>query len=488
MTLLTPMRSTACVVVLLSASAANADVSAAEVWADLKETLSVYGEDGLSIGSEKMDGDTLTVSNIIMKQEDDITKVTQSIGELTFTELGDGTVSIGFPSSYPIAIEPQTGNIITISAQQAGLRMIVGGIVGEMKYDMSADKYGFIVDEIIDDGKVVKSDIRVTFNNVVGSYTTKTDELLAIDYDLAAGSLDFLVDVIPPETAGDYFTLSGKIDALKAQADIVMPLASSSDDPADMFANGFAMKGGYAFGSGNYIFDMKAEGEQTSGTISTSAGSLNGSMDDKAMSYDNLTNDIAISLSGGSLPFPVEASIAQYGLGFDMPLGKTEEASDFGLRVNLTDLAVNDMIWLLADPTGALPHDPATLLLDMSGKAKLFFDLFDLEQAEAMAMAAVPGELNEVTLNNMRLSVAGADVTGTGGFTFDNTDLETFAGMPRPAGDVTVNIKGANALIDSLVKMGMLPEDQAMMGRMMMGMFARTVGDDELTSKIEINK
>ena len=88
----------------------------------------------------------------------------------------------------------------------------------------------------------------------------------------------------------------------------------------------------------------------------------------------------------------------------------------------------------------------------------------------------------------MRLSVAGAEVTGLGGFTFDNSDLETFDGMPRPTGDVTVNIKGANALIDKLVQMGLLPEDQAMMGRMMMGMFARTTGDDELTSKIEINK
>lgn len=52
---------------------------------------------------------------------------------------------------------------------------------------------------------------------------------------------------------------------------------------------------------------------------------------------------------------------------------------------------------------------------------------------------------------------------------------------------MTVNVKGANALIDKLIAMGLLPEDQAMMGRMMMGMFATPTGDDELTSKIEVN-
>ena len=92
-----------------------------------------------------------------------------------------------------------------------------------------------------------------------------------------------------------------------------------------------------------------------------------------------------------------------------------------------------------------------------------------------------------MTLNELKISAAGAEVTGAGAFTFDNTDLTTFSGMPRPNGDVTVNVKGANALIDKLIAMGFLPENQAMLGRMMMGMFATPTGDDELTSKIEVN-
>jgi hypothetical protein len=38
-----------------------------------------------------------------------------------------------------------------------------------------------------------------------------------------------------------------------------------------------------------------------------------------------------------------------------------------------------------------------------------------------------------------------------------------------------------------LIQMGLIPEDQAMMPRMMLGMFATPVGDDMLTSTIEVN-
>jgi Uncharacterized protein conserved in bacteria (DUF2125) len=57
--------------------------------------------------------------------------------------------------------------------------------------------------------------------------------------------------------------------------------------------------------------------------------------------------------------------------------------------------------------------------------------------------------------------------------------------MPRPEGVIDISINGANALMDNLVAMGLIPEDQVMMARMMIGMFATPVGEDMLTSKIE---
>jgi PPE-repeat protein len=108
---------------------------------------------------------------------------------------------------------------------------------------------------------------------------------------------------------------------------------------------------------------------------------------------------------------------------------------------------------------------------------------------EAMAKAGeVPGELNSLDINNLLVKIVGAQLSGNGGFTFDNTDMVTFNGMPKPTGAVNLNLSGANALIDKLVNMGLLPQEQAMGARMMMGLFTVPQGDDVLSSKIEINE
>ena len=102
-------------------------------------------------------------------------------------------------------------------------------------------------------------------------------------------------------------------------------------------------------------------------------------------------------------------------------------------------------------------------------------------------MSDIPGEINSAVLSDLTIRAAGAEITGNGAFTFDNSDLQTFDGLPRPEGEVNFAINGVNGLVDRLIQMGLIPEEQAMMPRMMLGMFATPVGDDMLTSTIEIN-
>jgi hypothetical protein len=98
----------------------------------------------------------------------------------------------------------------------------------------------------------------------------------------------------------------------------------------------------------------------------------------------------------------------------------------------------------------------------------------------------MPVEVNSVNLGDLTIAFGGAEVTGTGAFTLDNTDTTTFAGMPKPTGAVDLQLNGVNGLIDALVSMGLLPEEQVMGARMMLGMFTTSVGDDQLTSRIEV--
>lgn len=473
---------------LVLAAPAAADVSAADVWSEWQDMLSIYGESGLSIGGESQSGNTLTVSDITLSMSDENASVNADLGDLVLEELGDGTVRITMAESYPITMEPEPGGMLNMTVTQSGMEMIASGDPGNISYALTADRYGIAIDEITENGaSVMDGDIRFEGQNITGNYTVASNgDMRNITYSLAMGALDMLVDATDTQT-GEAFLFSGKFNAMTAAADITMPMDMNMQNPETLFADGFAVNGGYGYDNGAYLFEINADGDQINGTVSTGAGQVSVEMDQGMVAYDVGVADIAFQMTSDQAPFPINVNLGEYGVGFGIPMQRTEEPTDMSFRLNMTDLSVNDELWMMADPMGALPRDPITLKLDLTGAVKLFFDILDPEQAEAMAMADVPGELHSVTLNELVVRGAGAEVTGSGAFTFDNSDMVTFNGLPRPEGEVTVDIEGANALIDNLVQMGLLPEDQAMMSRMMMGMFARTVGEDQLTSTIEVN-
>jgi len=473
---------------LLSGSAAIADVTAAQVWEDWKKNFEIYGEDAITIGGESTLGGTITISDIAIDFSDQTTNINVAVGDITFAEQGDGTVSITMEQSMPITIgATDTAGAMTMDVTNTGLSIIASGAPGAMTYDAKADQYAMRIDEITeDDGSVVAGQIYVAGNNFAGQYTTSGTDMREIAYNVALGSMDLLVDVTDPIDGGQ-FVMSGQLNDMTGAANVVMPAGMSMDDPDTMFADGFDVSGGYAFGGANYLFDVDADGSKASGTVSMGSGSIDLDLGADKIGYGGAVTDVAMAIQSMDFPFPISISLAEYGFGLQIPMQKTEEPADFGFSINLTELAVNDEIWMLGDPMGALPHDPATLRLDLGGTVKLFNDLMDPSQAQSMAMGGTPGEIHSVTLNELTLDIAGALLTGMGGFTFDNSDLSTIPGIPRPNGEITVNLKGANKLVDSLVSMGLVPEDQAMMGRMMMGMFARVVGDDELSSTISVN-
>jgi hypothetical protein len=476
------LKAAVCVTALMSASTAIADVTAGDVWADWQENLAVYGDDGIEIGSEEMSGDTLTISDIVLSMEDEYSTVESEFGSLNFTENGDGTVTVTMPESYPINMNFE-GSEVALTVFNTGMSLVVSGEPQNLSYELSADTYGIRVDSIED----VEGDMRITANKLAGTYGVEDmGEMRDVSYEIGAASIDVLVDASEPDGDG-YVVFSGKINDFASIFAANMPADLDYDKPEEMFVGGFGFEGGYSFGAASYLFDFNADGDQAAGTATMTSGGMDATFNAAQLAYSAGAKDVAIQMQAPDLPFPVQISAAEYGVEVFMPLSKTEEPAKFGTSINLTDFVFNEDIWAMVDPTNALPHDPATLQLDLTGTTKLYFDVLDPEQADAMQDADVPGELISLSLENLTVAAAGALVKGAGAFTFDNDDLETFDGIPRPTGEINVEITGANALIDSLVSMGLLPEDQAMMGRMMMGMFARTVGDDQLTSKLEIN-
>ena len=186
-----------------------------------------------------------------------------------------------------------------------------------------------------------------------------------------------------------------------------------------------------------------------------------------------------IESAAGLTPVPVKVTSGPMQFGLTAPVIATEAAGDYGFLLKLSQFSVNEEAWAMVDPQGALKHDAAEIAIDISGKAKI--DLPAVMMAEETGTTPPVPAPESLNITELGLKVAGAALAGTGAFTFDNS-----MGIPMPLGEANVTVTGANALIDGLIKTGLLSEDDAMGARMMMGMFmVPGANADELTSKIE---
>jgi Uncharacterized protein conserved in bacteria (DUF2125) len=204
------------------------------------------------------------------------------------------------------------------------------------------------------------------------------------------------------------------------------------------------------------------------------------SMDKTGGGFAGTGGATVVDVTSPSFPFPaLHVEMSGLGMDFRTPLTGTD-AAPFRYMIKLDNLTVNEEAWAVVDPGAVLPRDPANIALDLTGKAVMDVGaLFDTAETGG-APNPLPS-IETLDIANLNLAVAGALMTGTGAFTFDNA-----TGIPMPRGSADVSLTGGNALIDGLVAIGMVPEDQAASARMMMSMFmAPGDGEDTMTSKIE---
>ena len=236
---------------------------------------------------------------------------------------------------------------------------------------------------------------------------------------------------------------------------------------------------------GPLSYSLAADGPEGSfeGAFAIGSGTFDFKMDEGGLDYGGVSKDMTASFGGSAIPFPpMTFRMQETGGRFAMPVVPSEDPQSFALRTTLVGLELDPMLWGMFDPTGQLPRDPATLVIDVDGDVILTEDIFDPSVADELMGA--PGQINALNINEIKLNLAGAELTGDGDFAFNNE-----MGMPIPSGVVNLMLVGGNGLLDKLVAVGLLPEEQAMGARMMMGLFARPGdGDDTLVSTIEVKE
>ena len=481
---------------LLGTTAGFADVTNADVWENWQGYMTSMGYEVTA--NESVSGNILTITDIKMAMDFAISddNMVAALPEIQFTEQSDGSVRITIPKKTIIDLDMtlETGEAVSASIgyNQDSLDMIVTGDPDNFNYAYSAKVLDMTLDHLTVDEEVIGADlakVQVSLMDVNGNSTISSSELRAYSQAANIGAIKYNAAFSDPESGGK-LKIEGAINDLVSDSTGTIPNTGiNAQDVVTMLDAGFAVKGALTYQAGN--MDIAFDGPDGAGTATTSStgGEVAFAMGSNGMSYNVGQKNLAVNALVSDVPLPITFIMAESKFNLAMPLRKSDEEQDFAFGFTMGDFTVSDMLWGMFDPSSQLPRNPATLAVDLSGKAKVLFDFFDPDQAAALeSSGAAPGELNALSLNSLIVDAVGARLTAAGDFTFDNTDLVSFDGMPRPTGGIDLKLVGGNGLLDNLVNMGILPEQQAMGARMMMGLFARAGTEpDTVTSKVEIN-
>lgn len=473
------------------ATTASAEVTPQEVWASWQAMMTSAGQE-LTVGNTADSGSAVEVTDVSVTQKDPMGgSASISFDKLTFTDNGDGTVTVGMPESYPLALAfPDQGDgpgSMKLTVSQPGMTIVAGGSASETSYDFTAPSVTIKLDEVTDEtGKALDTQADMVLTEATAKYLVARDgDTTSLDMSYAAKGM--VLTIAGSDASGSGGTGKGSVSL----ADVT-GTTKGNFLGADVMANmavalnsGFTMESTLGFGALTADLDITEASGPTKMTAVATGGGFNLALNKDRMDYGTSLTGAKFTLAGAEIPFPqVELAFAESGFNLSMPVTKSDSPQDFSFLTKLVDFTVSEDIWAMVDPGGSLSREPATVIVDLKGTGYWTKDIMD--PSVQMDDVEPPGQLNSLDITQVLAKAAGAEVSATGALTFDNAGAESFNTMPEPEGKISVGIKGVNKLVENLIALGILTEDDAMGFRMAMAMFARPgAGPDELTSEIE---
>ncbi|TFL20026.1 DUF2125 domain-containing protein [Jannaschia formosa] len=464
----------------LAAGPAAADLSAEQVWADWQEVYAAMGST-LTAASETYADGRLTLTGLSTAASFGGIETSTRYGDIALVEREDGTLAIEIPARLEIVTEttaageplPQTQTIVM---ESEGLEVIAREEGAGRVYDFDAEEVVYSFSDDSEEVPVTGSATITGFDSTLNS--TGEGQTVQLDQDLSAATVLLSIAGAGPDPFDMTYALTDVQSESSGTVDLTAAPETASLSQMGLMFDGSATHGG----SATTLTVSSSESGPFSLTGSSESGRIGFALGADSLTYDLSSTAAKMAVQLAAFPVPITGSLEEFGAGFRLPVGASEEPKPFGLTLSLRDLVLDDALWSLFDPTGQLPRDPATLLLDLSGTALMRADIFG--DPEAMAtLSGPPGELRSLDLTTLRVALAGAELTGEGAVTFPNPGV-----VPQPVGQVTLALSGGLALIDRLVALGFVPPQQAAMAKGMVGMVAETVGEDQLRSVIEFTE
>jgi hypothetical protein len=462
-------------------------VTAEELWAEWQAQSATMGQ--VMSAQEVVPGDgTLTLRGFSSSVTDGDVSTIGRLDEIVMTENADGTVTIEPSDVFALTITFEVDD--DAPPASIGLDLIAPDLVMTASGDAAARVYDYAASRItVQDGPITGGDgppptidLMVGMQDFAATYRINGTDPENIGYATTTtiGGTAGVVDVTPPPGEVGHLKLAFSLGATTASgAGRLGNLAQLASDP-DGIPAGFDLNAEAAYDSARIELTFEHPTDAFNLFASNRGGSLAATFSETEIDYRITTTGSTTYFNGPDLPVPVEYSVGSAEIAFRVPLAAGPAPQPAAVRLAYQDITVSPQVWALADPAQNFPRDPITVIADLSGTVQILTDLMAMEPD---AMTAPPGELRDLSLNDLRISVGGATLTGTGSASFAPGPV------PMPVGSVDLQLSGGNALLDTLETAGIVPVEQLALVRGLLGAFARPgATPDTLQSTIQFTE
>lgn len=483
---------------------AMAEVTADDVWRNQVDYLATLGGD-LDVTTARS-GNILSVTkgSWSFQLPFESGSVVLSMPDFDMVENGDGTVTFAYPGSitYGMAVDivklGTFGGKIDITMK--GESTVASGTPGDVTYTWSVERLDFQGRDMKvhnrDPSSSAPKDITITgkgsFSDMSGTARVRVAELVTVDSNTTIGRQDM---TIGGGADNSQFTFTGVADSVVSSGQLALPR-----NGMDIMNLAAALRDGLAVsGTAKTIGYHTTQNVEENGKVvsnedtKTREQSMQYAFDQNGVKFHVAAFDSEIAAQpSAEIPFPLKFRLDKAEGGMTLPLSASSELQDVVYDFTLSGLDMAEDIWALFDPQQTLPRDPMTVTVDLSAKVLNKVDWLDFLTVKAVIDSGeVPVELHEMTLHELDFDMAGARLTGSGAGVFDNSDLESLGGFPKPTGVIDLVLGGGNGLLDNLVTMGLLSDEDAMGARMAVAVFTQPdpdAGEDVLKSRLEMTE
>ncbi|WP_062762204.1 DUF2125 domain-containing protein [Falsirhodobacter sp. alg1] len=464
----------------LSSGGVLAGVTPEQVWQDWSAGAEGTGA-VITAESTSTEGGAFVARGVKMVLPDSDVAIEATIAGITFRDRGDGSVAVVPMLETPVAIratpssvaydpDPSTFEANLILRENA-LSIVASGDPGAVKYDYTADMLGFLMTDMTGDdeplplrAEVNLADLRGDFQNTGEMASHMTADAVDAQFASSGDTVSFI---------GNHhlnnLVMEGKGSTLAA--------ITGGLGMTDRVNAGFESWNNIAYSDSTFDFAFSDRSVIVKGKGTTGPGSTRTSVSAEGSRSAGDLAEIALNVDGNRLPVVVDAAIDNLDWDVDTSPLAADGAQTVAAKIGLAGLTVSDPLWDMFDPQRAFPRDPADLRLDLQGKIA--------------GPAGDDGEKNleQLTINDFQLRLAGAELGATGEFTLPPYSMDSFPiAPPEPDGTLNLKLRGGNSVIDSAIAAGLLPQEQALGARMILGMFGRPVRgeEDTVTSTVEM--